>query len=350
MLLFLFISLANAITISEFDSLNGPILIDSLRYIHSNYTASPTSYTGISLIPDPTCFFVSTSYFESPACPHSHCGPSFPVAFSTGLFKKSAICIPTRHDYHFTFQLYEPLVPRIAHINVRLFYYLTEQYITLSTYVFTTLDPDILVYCNSARMCLITTKFCRDLSFTGANPPMSLFFNPASIGDTFKFSVPSTKCEVRKLVPLDDVFFNLPYVFEFSDSLKFYTKNPRRPVIHKATIPSNFSHAYTCSNFSLCPTTVPMTIDIVEHSVHVAHTSLGASIVRSFFHALSSFFSVIFDYTFSFITAFISDSGVINFLDAVFVFGFLKFFICTSNALVVSGIFLSLKVLTSDTF
>jgi len=90
---------------------------------------------------------------------------------------------------------------------------------------------------------------------------------------------------------------------------------------------------------------VPLKIDFIEHSVHVSHISLGVSVVRSFFHALSSFFAYIFTSVFSFVSSFLEDYGMIIFFDSVFVFIFLKFFMCSSNALVLASGFYILKSL-----
>jgi len=324
-------------------SQNGQILINEFRLSLSNYTDAKSSYSGISMVPDPSCFFVSTSYFETPSCPHSHCGSSFPVPVSTGLFKKAAICISTRQDYHFTFDRFEPIIPSMFRFSVRLTSKLTNAPAVFDSIVRVTLDPDILLYCNSARLCIITTKYCHDLSFFGSRPPLALSFSPGDVGDLFRFSIPSVQCKKAPLIPLDDVYYNLPYEFHVYDSLKFFLDAPA--TTSRILTPLNFSHALTCSNFSKCPTPIPLQYDVVEHVVHVSHLSLGASIVRSFFHVLSTILGSIFSSVFSFVTDFISDSGIVNILDTVFVFAFLKFFMCTSNSLVTSLTFLFLRLL-----
>lgn len=327
----------------DFPLANRNEIVPQLRYFLSNYTSTLSSHSDISILHDTSCYFVCTTYFESPTCPHSHCGSSFPIKYTAGLFNKGAICVPTYQHSHRVLYRYVPYIPS----SLRSFYVTLNGplgWLNTTIYFKASLDPSVRVYCTSTLECFVTTDYCISLHFKGSEAPSSLMYTPSSVSDTFYFSLPTITCPPKKFVPLDEIFFSLPYQFDVSENLGFYfNKNPKFP--RRTLVPTNFTHAYECDNFTLCPQVISHQVLWSEHSIHVSHTSLGASLVRSFFHQISAFFSFLYRNSIGAIFDVLETHGTVNVLDCVFIFFVMKFFMCTSNSLFVALVCFFFKTL-----
>lgn len=342
-----FLAAASALDLSFFHPtcLNSAGIIGEIKSALDDYSRTDSFFTDIHLQLDPSCVFIHTEYFTTPSCPSSHCGESFPITFSSGIFKNAALCIPTIHHSHFTFYKLTFPAEKTFLITVDLYNYLTDTYENSTEIaVHTSIDSDVSVYCNSADMCLIMTEYCEDMTFKQHDPPVTLAYDSSSVGDSFIFTMPDIACTMPKFIPKDLLFYSLPYSYEFTPPLELmFLRN--RILFNDNYHPSTLQYSYPCLNISLCPSRVLRKINLVEHKIFAIHTSFGLSLVRSFFHTIFSFISRGFGLLMDILLTFVSLHGVVTILDSVFVFFIMKFLMCTSNAFMTSLVFFSVKTL-----
>jgi len=319
--------------------------INAVKPVIQNFTISDSFYTDIYLNPDPTCIFVSSEYFTQPICPHTHCGTSFPVAYTSGyFFKKAVLCLPTIQYSHYVYYKYTPKIPLLFTVYVDLYNYFSGTYENQTKVVVSaTLTKDTFIYCNSAKKCLVLSEFCVDSAFRGREPPVILAYK-SEIGEVFTYTLPDTSCPKPTYVDLNDLIYSLPITYDTLPNLSlFYLKGKNRPP--SKLYPHSLGLSFSCVNISLCPKLISHKINLLEHSVHVEHMSFGASLAHSLFHLIFALFNFIFGIISKGLVSVIGSCGIVNFFDAFFVFIIMKFFLCTSNSIIVSSVFLFFRIL-----